>query len=489
MPRDDDEDPSAPLDLGPEPARPVYPAPAAPPAAAPKAPAVLRWGVCGVYHTAGELAGFPGEDGVIRYVTSGVTYTAPPLPAGWRSVPSEPGRYELPWPGDPAAARTLRHLRTDLERAARSGVLSDPHHPLLVELDTVGVGLADLAGKLHRQRWGLGLVQPDNVVVRGREVVPVDLGFTWKGAFGNPPWDDSPGRPDWLDPAGPAAALWDHPPARQQFADPANGVFPPADPGSDVRTIGRLLAWLISGQTGMVLPDVGGPDGPPPAWATVADAAAGRIPSADALAARLRQNPLSEYFAPPPLADDPAPRTATGGTNWLTPAALAAVLLMAAAGGGYYYLTGGKTGPTGEGGNTTGNGEVGSGGPGDPAGFEAAAGEFDKAAAAKDRPGMWAALRKLLAAAPPEKQAEADARRAKALDEWVVVLNETVTIAGDPTRRLDAGERFAALDAELKQLTEARPATDPAQREKEQQCLAVVAEYARQFGPPRPPSP
>jgi hypothetical protein len=483
MPRDDDEDPSAPLDLGPEPARPVYPAPAAQPAA-PKAPAALRWGVCGVYHTAGELAGFPGEDGVVRYVTSGVSYTAPPLPLVWRSVPSEPGRYELPWPGDPAAARTLRHLRTDLERAARSGVLNDPHHPLLVELDLVGVGLADLAGKLHRQRWGLGLVQPDNVVIRGREVVPVDLGFTWKGAFGNPPWDDSPGRPDWLDPAGPAAALWDHPPARQQFADPANGVFPPADPGSDVRALGRLLAWLISGQTGKVLPEVGGPDGPPPAWAAVADAAAGRLPSADALAARLRQNPLSEYFAPPPLADDPAPRSAPGGTNWLTPAALAAVLLMAAAGGGYYYLKGGKPGPNGDGGGSAGNGE-----PGPWTGPVPASDQFDTAEKAGDRAGMFQGLIRMLEQLPPGQRGEADGRRAKALDKWIADLQAVVAVGADPARRVEAAEQFAALEAELNALTDAHPATDPAQREKEQQCLAVVAEYARQFGPPRPPSP
>lgn len=421
-------------------------------------------------------------------MTSGVTYTAPPLPGAWRSVPSEPGRYERPWAGDPAAARTLRHLRGDLERAARSGGLADPNHPLLVELDAAAVGLATLAADLHRQRWGVGLIQPDNVVVRGRDVTLTDLGFTWKGAFGNPPWDDSPGRPDWLDPAGPSTALWDHPPARQQFADPANGVFPPVDPGSDVRTLGRLLAWLIAGQTGKVLPEVGGPDGPPPAWATVADAAAGRLNSADALAARLRQNPLSEYFAPPPMVEASEPRRASsGGGNGLMWVALAAVLLMAVAGGGYYVWKGRKPDTGGGDGTTPGNGEVVQNGPGDPAAFEQAVGDFDKAAAAKDRPGMWAALKKLLAAAPPEKQGEASARRAKAVDEWVVALNEAVAVAGDPTRRVDVSERFAALDAELQQLTQARPAADPAQQDKEQQCLAVVAEYARQFGPPSRP--
>ena len=481
MPRDDDEDPSAPLDLGPEPARPVYPSAPAKPSAAPKAPAALRWGVCGVYHTAGELAGFPGDDGVIRYVTSGVTYTAPPLPGAWRSVPSEPGRYERPWAGDPAAARTLRHLRADLERAARSGALADPNHPLLVELDAAAVGLATLASELHRQRWGVGLIQPDNVVVRGRDVTLTDLGFTWKGAFGNPPWDDSPGRPDWLDPAGPSTALWDHPPARQQFADPANGVFPPVDPGADVRTLGRLLAWLIAGQTGKVLPEVGGPDGPPPAWATVADAAAGRLTSADALAARLRQNPLSEYFAPPPMVEEPEPRRgSSGGGNGLMWAALAAVLLMAVAGGGYYVWKGNKPTPTGDGG-TTDNGEQ-----GPWTGPVPVTDQFDAAEKAGNRSGMFAGLRRMLEQLPPEQRGEAAGRRAKAVDKWLADLNEAVTVAGDPARRVDAAEQFAALEAELKGLTDAHPATDPAQQDKEQQCLAVVAEYARQFGPPRP---
>src|SRR5947208_3393369 len=140
-----------------------------------------------------------------------------------------------------------------------------------------------LVGELHPARWSLGLIQPDNVLIRGRagsrEVVPVDLGFAWRGSFGSPPWEDSPGRPDWLDPQTPSRWLWDHEPVCQQFADPENGVFPPPEPTADVRTLGRLFAWLISGQTGKDVPMVGGRGGPPPPWAVVADAAAGRIPS------------------------------------------------------------------------------------------------------------------------------------------------------------------------------------------------------------------
>src|SRR5205807_8868758 len=101
--------------------------------------------------------------------------------------------------------------------------------------------------------WSLGLIQPENVLVRGRagerEAVPVDLGFAWKGSFGSLPWDDSPGRPNWLDALTPGRWLWDQQPVQQQFAAPENGVSNPADPIADVRTLGRLFAWFLSGQT------------------------------------------------------------------------------------------------------------------------------------------------------------------------------------------------------------------------------------------------
>lgn len=504
MPRDDDEDASAPLELGP----PLPATPRArfitPPREEPPAPAgPFSFGVCGALHTTGELVAHPGASGVVRYVNSGVGYSAPPVSPEWRTVPAEPGRYELPWPGDPAAARTLQSLRADLERAARKGQLTDQEHPLLRELDEVAVALAAVAGQLHLARWGLGLIQPANVLIRDRagrrDVALVDLGFAWRGSFGSPPWDDSPGRPDWLDSHGPYAWLWDREPARQQFADPANGVFPPAGPEADVRTLGRLLAWLLSGVTSRELPPVGGPDGPPQAWAVVADAVGGRLGSSEQLLARLRATPLSEYFVPlrEALSLDPEP----GRGRKALPLVVATVALLAAGGGVAFYLADRNKG------EVAGSAEVGTpdkveSGPneapkdaadatkpaekgGDPAGFAALAELFDKAAKAKDRAGMFDSLKKLLAAAPAGKQGETAALRTRALDEWVAALTEAVQLASDPTRRFDAADRFAALEAELKQLIEAQPATDPAQREKEQECLTLVSEYARQFGPPR----
>src|SRR5262249_42518823 len=400
-----------------------------------------------------------------------------------RAVPSEPGRYELPWEGDPGAVRTLRSLRTDLERAAQAGKFSDPEHPLLRELDEVAAALCTLAAQLHEAHWSLGLVQPDSVIIRGpaggREVILTDLGFAWRGSFGSPPWEDSPGRPDWLDPFTPNRWLWDHEPVRQQFADPQNGAFPPPGPVSDVRTLGRLFAWLISGQTSRDVPMVGGPDGPPPAWRVLADAAAGRIPSADAPAARLPPPPLSDYFAPPLMAELPP---SGGGAKWLIPVALLGLLALAGAGVGVWYAFI-REKPT----------ETASGNPDnkspdkppDPAAFDQAVQQFTEAQKKGDFSGMFAALAKMAKSAPTDKKAEVDARRVKAIEDWTAAVNETIQRGQDPSQRLEVAARLDELEAQLKALIEAHPATDPSQQEKEQQCLDFVATFARQFGPPR----
>lgn len=494
MPRDDDEDLSAPLDLGPDrevpppgPGRPAGARPKAPPTAPPPARS-FRWGVCGVDHAAGQLAAFPGATGVVRYVSSGVAYTPPPVPPTWRPVPSEPGRFELPWDGNPAAARTLHTLRLELEEAARAGRLTDRGHPLLRELDEVSLALAGSAAELHRSRWGVGLAQPDNVLIRTRDgrtgVALVDLGFTWRGAFGPPPWDDSPGRPDWVDAAAPYGWLWDATPARQQFADPDSGLFPPADLAADVRTLGRLLAWLISGQTSRDLPAVGGAGGPPPAWSVVSDAAGGRVASADVLEARLRASPLSGYFVPPtPAAGGGvgvggAPR----GGRWGRPVAALAVLLVAGTLAGLAYWNRNKTAPPGPGVTTPPITPVKPPVP-DHDGDQFSA--FDRAIKDRDLNAVFAALKRLLRAPPPGREAEVATRRAHAVDEWITAYNSALEVAADPARRLEAAGRLSGLESELKQLIDDRPATDPAQREKEQQCLDLVSARISEFGSPR----
>ncbi len=443
-------------------------------------------------HQFGDLISFPGCHGVSRFVSSGVNFTAPPLAAQWRAVPSEPGRFELVWDGDPAAARTLRSLRADLDRAARTGELTKPNHPLLRELDEVADTLAATASQLHAAGWSLGLLQPDNVLIRGRdgarEVVPVDLGFTWKGSFGSPPWDDNPGRPDWVEPQPGTRWLWDRPPIEQQFASPKNGSYEPVGPVADLCVLGRLLAWLLSGQSSK---DVRTTSGAPAAWSLLAEAANGHIDSADEFRDRLRQAPLSEYFAPPKVLK------ASTASSKLVPLALAGLIgLFAIAGGVWYFAIRDRAKPEE---TVAGTGKPPDGvptpivdptpdpepeKPRDPAVFENELKEYD-ALPANDFTGLFAGLEKLYATVPKERLAEVEAKREKLVADWIAAVQEAIRLGDDPANRLDAAARLDELEAELKALIAARPAADPAQREKEQQCLDFVATFARQFGPPR----
>ncbi len=506
MPRDLDEDEAAPLDLPPHtPAARPQPrsGPVAPPAARPAPPVAktFRWGVAGVLDQADDLLTSPGARGVVRFVSSGVEYTAPPLPAAhvWRAVPAEPGRYEMAWDGDPAEARTLADLRRDLEAAARAGAFTRPGHALLAELDETAAALTAAAGRLHGKRWSLGLVRLDNVVFRsgagGREAVLTDLGFAWKGAFGSPPWDDSPGRPDWLDPDAPPAWLWDHPPVRRQFADPGNGVYPPADATADVRTLGRLLAWLVSGQTAHDLPAIGGPAGPPPPWAALVDAAAGRVASADDHAARLRDAPMSHYFyrtAPP-----------KPPVNKLMVAAIVLVFLATGGVGAYLYLNP----PVQTAAVKPDDGQQKK--PDEPAkkpddakkaddpkpklpvaapDFTALAAGVKAALARADLPAALDALSKL-AATPGAKPAEVDALRETVRSAWVKEATAIIAVSAKPGNRHEAKQKLDRLVTEMKALTDTTPATNPEQKQKEQQCLTQVSAVARQLAasPSSPP--
>jgi hypothetical protein len=508
MPRDEDEDLSAPMDLGPNrpapgrgkppTARPVgKPAQPAQPAAA---PAAASWGACGVVHQFGELTVIAGTSGVIRYVSSGVNYTPPPIQARWKAVPTEHGRYEMAWEGNPSTARSLRDLRSDLEKAARTRQLDDPEHPLLRELDEVASALLGTATQLRQEGWSLGLIQPDSVLIRGkagrREVVLVDLGFAWKGSYGDPPWEDAPGRPNWLDPLASNRWLWDHDAVRQQFAAPENGVFPATSAVSDVRTLGRLFAWLLSGQTSKDVPMVGGEEGPPPVWEVLSAAAAGRIPTPEALAGRLRKAPLSDYFSAPSPEIVDAPKKKSK-----LPLVLASLFVLMLAGGGaaWYFLIREKpkdvvTNNEPEKKEEPKKEEAKK--PDDPPkkpiepppdhSFEDLLKDFDEAHGEKSVPGMFVILGRLVPLADTdERKKEVDPRRAKALDAWIVEVNAAVKDGADPSKRLEVASRLDTLREQLETLSTKNPATDPAQQDKETQCLDYVATFLRQLGPPQ----
>ena len=108
---------------------------------------------------------------------------------------------------------TAAGLRADLTAARDRGELPADRHPLFARLDAAVTGLAVLTADLNAKGWSLGLARPDNIYLPpGGPPVLADLGFRWQGAFGPPPWDGSPGRPDWLADDGSFRFLWDFAP-------------------------------------------------------------------------------------------------------------------------------------------------------------------------------------------------------------------------------------------------------------------------------------
>jgi hypothetical protein len=473
MPRDRDEDVSAPLALGPEPSS----KPTGSPSKTESEADVIAWGACGVLNTIGELTAVPGCIGIIRYVTSGVSYETPPVEPAWRPMPGETA-FELPWAGDPAHARNLEHLRTDLERATRDAKLTNSDHPLLRELDNAAAALLRLVEELHSKGWGIGLVRPDNVFLRNRsgylEAVLVDLGFTWRGSFGEPPWKDAPGRPEWLEERGRFEWLWDQEADRQQFASPVNGVFPPPGTVADCRTLGRLLAWLITGQTSRTLQALGG-DGPT-VWGVLSDAAAGRIDSAAELAERLRHDPLSEFIVPPPLAPDPSLRSSR---KWL--AIAAGVLVVTGIGVGAALWNRGKSNETVQ--NTpeqlqssdspkTVAPQVQPKGRLSPEELNKLLSAFDATLKSGNLEDIFARLKPILKAAPKEQQ---EAKRKLAFTEWEKAFQDVEKKAESPALRHDAAKEMRLLQEQLRSIYMEYPSTDSAQNEKEKQCLEFVS--------------
>jgi len=488
MPADPDED-SVLTPPAPRPLAPAAPAPSAAPGSG------FAWGVVGFLHEAAELTTQPGSRGVVRYVNGDVSYAAAPLPGGWKPTPGTPGRYEMAWPSDPATARTLTRLRNDLDSASRSGGLKSATSPLLVELDAVVDRLLEVATKLHAANWTLGLVQPGNVVL-GANHAPhlIDLGYTWKGSFGPPPWDASPGRPGWLD--APSEWLSHVPAVRRQFADPAATHFDRVDPVEDVRTLGRLFAWLLTGQP---RGEVFAPSrsSAPELWALLAEASAGDVPTARGLRARLADNPLSDHFAdrptppaPPALAPPMPPKPTPAGVPWLPIVAGAAVLLLAIVGIGYAVWPSGPEGGTDPSTKATTPELVKPPEPltvptRTPEQFAADLKTLDEAIEARDMPAATTALKALYAPGdvPPKDDAARQYRREKFVTLGVAEYKTVLLLSKQPPLRIACRVRMNALVAQLKSLADGPPLPPGAAslRDKEKQCLELASQLASQL--------
>jgi hypothetical protein len=255
----------------------------------PAGPAKLAWGHAGSVNMKGELTDRTGRPGVVRLVGAGVFYDPPPLDHNiWQPALEQHGRYEMVWgEGDPALVRSTADMR---------GEFSD--NPEL--LDQVADSVLQITQQLHTHDWRLGLLHPGNILpvprTGGRELVLPDVGFTWRGSYGKPPWKDNPGRPAWLEESSRNAAYWDEPPVFQQFSA-ENEFCDQVAVESDLHTLARIFAFYGTGRAEKNIPAT--PPSPAPVWETLRDVLAGKVATADEFRARLEKTPLSQFFTVP----------------------------------------------------------------------------------------------------------------------------------------------------------------------------------------------
>src|SRR5262245_30146321 len=252
---DDDPTPRAPGSprSGPASKTPPASAKAPPPQAKPAPPEPKRfsWGHIGQVNFADHITDRTGRPGVVRIVGAGVYYHAPPFDRYiWQPALDQPGRFEMVWSeGDPADVQSLGQLGDELRRN------QPPPKPRLQLLDQAAQTLLRMTQKLHEQEWRLGLLHPGNILLTpgtdGNELILSDLGFAWRGSHGRPPWRDSPGRPAWID-EDPAqnrnVGFWDEDPARQQFSWTSDPELAPVSIASDLRTLARIYACVLTGR-------------------------------------------------------------------------------------------------------------------------------------------------------------------------------------------------------------------------------------------------
>ncbi len=301
----------------------------------------LPWGVVGttVYR---RLS--PGRGpGLFRdRVGNGIDYVPPRLSAGepfW--VPLGGQELEMSWPGGPDPARvssladlgvrSLEEFRSELEAVRKERI----DHPLrkeaLLELDVFACRLLDLVVELHAQGYGLGLLNPQAILLRDTgdelKVLLPDLGFRRAPTFGIlPHWlqEDSPFVRRWR-------PLWDE----GKLSDLQLSDLP--DPQPDLSKLARLFAWLLRGRVEATIPTRDqDPSTYSAIWNLLDDAVSGQLESAREFRDRLRppgepfepaqpeRVNLSDHFLPDPF--EKSSRSGRGG--WLALAGWAGVVLV-----------------------------------------------------------------------------------------------------------------------------------------------------------------
>ena len=465
--------------LGKKPRNPASTRPATssvPPTTTGARPNPFTWGVVGSLHSIGDLQDDARSYGVTRFVASSIQYIAPPLPNSWIPIRSEACRFDLPWPNQPNIARTLLSLRNDLQ-AIREETIRDGNHPVLAELDAIVYQLLRLTEQLHTANWRLGLVQPTNIIwPSAAEHTPtlIDLGFYWKGDYGEYPWVDSPGRPGWLESnleRNGSAWLWDHDPIRRQFAFPENEWCEPVPAGSDVKTLARLFAWLLTGRRDRAIPEPAEHGVPArKTWQALHLASTGRLESLTAFMQMIGESPLSRYFLQPiePL----LPRRKSGG---LAVPIVLGLLALAGGGAAYYFLNQPKPTTTEIVQATNSENPV----PTMPDALKEAVAKLESAQF-PDKAKMLTSL--FQNPIPTDLSGQVEKLRASFLDEWITEFTKLEEQAStDVTQRIEIGQRMKELHEQLSQLV-ATPSSQPNQQEREQQCLEQSALRVAELG-------
>ncbi|MCZ2342474.1 MAG: hypothetical protein LC104_11875 [Bacteroidales bacterium] len=456
----------------------------------------LTWGILGTSNRVEPLTIVPGATGIVRLLPNDIRYHRPPSGMAWSEITAEPGRFEMVWPGDPTTARSLADLAAAARQARQQQGPLPLGHPTLTALDEAVFALAVTVHDLQSQDWGVGLLTPANVILSTEAnkttATLVDLGFTWIGDFGDPPWDASPGRPDWLEPSevrNPSRVAWVRPPAEQQFAQATGGLFQPSLE-SDLGTLSRVIAWALTGTPSPTLPSR---DSSAEFWSVLQEMLDGRVTTASAALRQLRAHPPSGLFlaAPAPIElirdeSSPKPKSSRAATI----GGIVAVLGVLAAAAGYgLFGTAPTPAPA-----TPGTEQASTSTPPattttDPAPTPASPKVTDYASIPSENVAERIAKFRDLAASArdPESIARAGEMRVKLFSDWIDKCEVHATDT-DPARRAEAGAKLRELIDAYFQLNRDHPPTDPKLRDQEQQWLEQYDRQAELLGWPRYPS-
>ena len=338
----------------------------------------ISWGVVGTNHWEMlRLQRNIDRDGVVREVERGISYVLDSTGTANVALPFSrwkkrtDGIYEMDLfeigldLSDKPKFTTLVDLRAKLQsKRPENGELWRGGEPELKELDQIAGELLRIAAKLHEQGFGVGLLRPDNVVLIRRPedgskaIILPDFGFVrFRGVL-----------PEWMRPDVKYKDLWDKPPewmnercfdrerhtrAGNMYAATADKVEGSGlDPQMDMRTIARLLAWVLDPKGEVngrvkVRRDIPSRDqedwSKAEVWAVLKQATSGKFNDAESFARALEEEEAkpSRHF----IEQIPSPPPPPGWPRWLIPV-LAGVLLMAIVGGLAYFLRPGP--PNGE---------------------------------------------------------------------------------------------------------------------------------------------